>query len=276
MKGKNCNPKKSYPCGASCQSNSYGGSCDQKFSGEISDGFLQLKENGNDNEIGKRKSFAKAKADLIRKRLIDKGDISEEDAQIAEKDMKNAFENSSTYVAVPEESLKKILKEGRFKTMFEVKNDREEDVSLDERMEIEEDLWGINSNPEYKPNQRPVYGYRGLFHENSEVEMYGDTKVRLKKSRDKDSTFVVGDSIATETASPLDNPSFGAMYTGSSRKFFQQPRNIPPDPNKWTVNYTEVQVHGGVSTEDIEAIMIPKGREIPQEIKESGINIEYY
>lgn len=155
---------------------------------------------------------------------------------------------------IEEDDLVKTLEEGRFKTLFETGTSG---GMYDPEIRLNSELHGMGVPKDFD-GPRPIYGFLDVDGEG--LKAYGNVKVVFKESvRDK-STFAVSDTLGGwvsrdeyyTAATPLSARRTKAAWDDNAyelaeaiRRKTKMPPNIP---------YFEVQVHGGVKTDDIESI----------------------
>jgi hypothetical protein len=177
-------------------------------------------------------------------------------------------------VRVTADSLENILRTGRFKTVHETYRSGGPNTPA-RRAELEEQLFGID--PSGPKEKRPVYGYvavNGLRWQklDSALGQYGSVQVILKDDVRKRTTASNGDSMgqrSTVRPSPVDAPQH---WSWSVRG--QQPGNFAVNGEELAQRgYAEAQVHGGVSTADIEEVIFPREPEdrVKRRLDEKGI-----
>ena len=116
------------------------------------------------------------------------------------------------------------------------------------------------------------------------LDNYGEVTVQLKKGIRKRTTFTDADSLdmnvgyARVTPSLIDSPSMYSSYTVSQ---FEDVLGYVKDVNFGPVGemstYFEAQIHGGVTTSNIEKVIFQKKaptKKIIKVLKDSGINWE--
>ena len=173
---------------------------------------------------------------------------------------------SKTVVAAPKESLEAILNDG-LKNQFETRKTAGT-PDLDVRLTAEAVAFGV---PLDAPIQlKPKYGERltqGEIESNNRQSGYGDIDIVLKQSLDDRTTVTLGDSLDQESraASPVQN--IGPEFFHSSSDYnadLNQPIDVPPTKvsdllggsGPFKPNYIEAQVHGQLSSSDIESIAV--------------------
>ncbi|MFX0576993.1 C2 family cysteine protease [Nocardia nepalensis] len=169
-------------------------------------------------------------------------------------------------VRISEDSLLEVLQEGRFKTIFDL---GDTGTGMDDRALLEARWFGHDRN-DHPIDKRAVYGYVrvggeqpvGDLHD-ERLNVYGDAVVVLKSAVRARTTVCVGDSIGDQLnvyPSSLEDPapeSFGvypprrpglpSAHVGLRRDLTHS------DFRKW--GYVEAQVHGGVTSADIDHVV---------------------
>lgn len=147
-------------------------------------------------------------------------------------------------IHVYEPVLKSIIGDGRYKTQFETQSSNGY-LNTGERAKHETASFSLH--PSVSPSKRPVYGavYKDgyNFDTSASASQYGSIVLVLRGSSESRATWTQFDSLGTTTrASSITNPTAHGVI-----------RNRPND--SW--EYTEGQVHGGVSLKDIKTIIVP-------------------
>lgn len=186
-----------------------------------------------------------------------------------------------------------ILEDGRFKTQIETgESHGYRDIRL--RKRVADDMFAYGEHIDIPDTAYEVYGMLGNAPRGN---MYGNCKIVLKKGNMMSrTTFTVGDSLelrqtgADPFASFVDDPRITSIGTD----IFST--SIPNAPDRlkeirldfesikkhgYTASggYIELQYHGGVTTDDIDYIVIPKAdinaKKIYELAKERGIKIKW-
>lgn len=166
----------------------------------------------------------------------------EERLGIAVDDIKDA----EVMVAVPLYAAEQMLRtDQRFKSQFETGKSRGT-LNTDARAEQEAANFGLH--PNVNPAMRPIYGYirkgdvkyKDIIQD--EIQQYGEVHFVLKKSINSRSTFTCEDSLLQPMhPAPVNKPNYLAalpfIRLGKSR-------------------YTEAQIHGGISLDDVDRVVI--------------------
>lgn len=221
----------------------------------------------------------------------DKGEITtQEYADRCEKFLKRELADTDVCVRLTPTNLKKVLEEGKYKSVFEAKRsgaygykDRKNHY-LERRREAEDEMFGISKDAD---RERPVYGYlagKGETHpEDYMLEQYGSVAITLKEEVRKRVTFTTGDSLDSintrgfayivpdgekiETgrgaASYIDNPKVQSIsFIANFTDWLSSAENSEENPGKkdWTVTpkaegpYWEAQVQKGFSASEIKSV----------------------
>ncbi|BDT90671.1 hypothetical protein IFM12275_06470 [Nocardia sputorum] len=205
--------------------------------------------------------------DLHTAKLAERHGISLETARAQMKaELVTALAGKDIAVRISEESLLDVLRDGRFKTVFDL---GDIGTGTNDRALLEARWFGHDVN-DHPIDKRAVYGYVrvggeqpvGDLHD-ERLNVYGDAVVVLKSAVRARTTVCVGDSIEHKSnvyPSSLEDPapeSFGvypprrpglpAAHIGLRRDLTH------PDFRKW--GYVEAQVHGGVTSADIDHVV---------------------
>ena len=153
-------------------------------------------------------------------------------------------------VRVPVSASNKIVKDGRWKSQFEV-NDSMGSLDPGLRARVENKLF--DAPIDLTPELRPIYGYlsdEAIDTGHDYAMGYGEVIFKLKRENILDRTTVVfDDSLGTANAPcPLNDVDFLAA-------------GYYDDPLKWKSLddvdiYTEIQIHGGLTMDDVESVVI--------------------
>jgi SPP1 gp7 family putative phage head morphogenesis protein len=209
------------------------------------------------------------------------GSLPEDQKLIAEDILNKAYvevAEQPVRINLNQSSLEGVIEDGRFKSAYEktgpfggAKNIDSE--YMQRRIAVETESMGIPRS--VKPAKRPIYGSIA-----GEGNMYGDIQVQLKETVKGRTSMTLGDSFieqnpvliqdvlsgnitreALAQASPListngviGNPNSG--LSGMLRRGDLEPEVIF-DRFKKSQTYWEVQIHGGVSLDDIESVILP-------------------
>ena len=218
------------------------------------------------------------RAALVNKLL----DLSD-DKMIADLD---AIRAKPLYIAMPPAGLKAFLKSKRFKSQFERPKKARQAAkpiqggyySPEKRRKVEEELLGI---PAGLPDElRPAYGFQMTKYEDDASMLpttglaasgYGAVVLRLKDSVRPRTTMSYGDSSDSQLpVIPVDGDvqrdakiaSFGRESTANDFEVVRDLASaIGKDPDELTSgmysgspSYSEIQVHGGFSLDDVEEV----------------------
>lgn len=225
----------------------------------------------------------------------EKHDMSEEEYREAVSDEYNRIiENSQAAVRVPSDVLSDVLSDGRVKTQFETgESGGWFDPSL--RSEFEEALIGVDEGT--SDEDRPVYGYAASEEPTTEgesrmLQMYGDASIRLSDDAKERSTVTYGDSMNANrdwfdrdgdiitAPAPASNPDertldISSVPRGADGDTYLEFLQNSDDPTDFGT-YNEMQIHGGVSVEDIEQVVFTSDppQEIVSQLEAQGIEFE--
>ena len=232
-----------------------------------------------------------------------KGGVTEEQAKEVSNELARIIENSDFCMNRSLRSFKLILKDGRFKNLFET-GTSSGSTSTYAREKTEKQLFGIEGN--IKPEERPKYGYmceRGV-KDTKTADWYGDGgEVRIKFKRDRviqNATYTLGDSldyykskpelVAGRVANPslagLDAVGCGDNYdshckidkTINALKGYKDGSDFAKK-NGYSDKYLEVQYHGKLTVDDIEEVTFERGLNVPKtvikELDKRGIKYSY-
>ena len=212
------------------------------------------------------------------KEAVKRGITTEEITALADREAARLVNKAGVHVRVSPSSLNKIIKDGRFKTQHEVGRSGGV-LAPGDRAELEDILFGPAS-----AEKRPIYGYlsenswgdvKSVTHYKKSgdvtgtwLDQYGTVRVELKKSVRRRATFTSDDSFNGLKGDLLQNPpgtsrlaSFKPVPvdrpSGSAWKAFRlEQLEKAPTIDHMGGFYNEVQVHGGVTLDDISVIRV--------------------
>jgi hypothetical protein len=179
---------------------------------------------------------------------------------------RQAFAGRQVAIRTTPGGLSKILEEGRFRTVHDQDTRSRGLNDSGFRAIHEEATWG--------PGANPVYGYlagddRHARKDNLDdaLSQYGRVEIRLKNDVRPRTTAMFGDSLDVKHAgrpSPVDNPDGWAWtYANPGGIVTHRLSGVPDarDPDdegfQGSTGYIEAQIHGGVTTGDIERVVFP-------------------
>lgn len=157
-----------------------------------------------------------------------------------------------------------VLREGRLKNQHEV-NDSNGLLRPEYRRDVENYFWGYGFRE--KGEARPIYGYMHSSEaDQTNVTQYGMVQIRLKDEIRERCTVSWGDSLDSYPdvqPLPLDSRNLtAAIATEIVPSYLDpSPSNRAPMDFGWgdteeQACYIEIQVHGGVTLDDIEEIVV--------------------
>ena len=186
----------------------------------------------------------------------------------ANENLKNFTDKLGIEINAPSGVLKKILQDGKYQSVFEVGGGVGDIGGGVDKwyLEFRDKTEKINFGPDVV-NRRPVYGSMVGPNWNSGASSYGDVIFVLKPSVRSKSTVTFGDTLNQSgniIASPIDNPDLYSVYV--TEKSNQRYRDVYDGRmDDVTREYVEVQIHGGVSMDEIEEVRYP------QYLEETGL-----
>ncbi len=164
-----------------------------------------------------------------------------------------------------ESSLVDILQSGRMKTQFETGTSGGS-VAPEMRAAFEQRTWGYARDLD--PKLRPIYGYlspAGVDAETNayQAAQYGEIRIVLKDSVRSRTSFMVGDSLGSSSATPtaMDAPGWEA-FNVSPGTGWRSPGGLGRDYGSEAFQrdqYVETQIHGGVTPDDIAEVVFTHG-----------------
>lgn len=168
--------------------------------------------------------------------------------------LKELLDGAQVRVRLSPEDFLLVLAEGRFKNQFETGTSNGA-LNQQYRREKEKERIGVGSRT--TGENRPIYGYAvdGGTHPTNDtgtVRHYGRVIVDLHATVKNRSTVTLVDSLDDPTvATPMNNPDLRSM---SAREY-----KLPDQYTRGTTMvepYTEVQMFGGVSADDIKKVYL--------------------
>lgn len=176
------------------------------------------------------------------------------------------------HIDMHEAAVHQVLMAGKVKNLhmlhhYEVPGNRNSDYYRKLRRTYENDVMGLA--PDAPVEEKPVYGY-GLWNREVGGYYYGDYTLKLKTEKVIDrTTWTIGDSM-DNSIRPL---TVEEVATGSNEGLVASSQWAAGIGEAWEeedfdsllgiVNYTEAQVHGGVTVDDIESIIVESLADVP-------------
>lgn len=186
--------------------------------------------------------------------------------------------NATPFVRVKKGTLTKILKDGRFKTQFETKSSG---GTFNPRIRAEVERQIFSYREDLNPKDRPIYGYASPTKEGTyktprdrqgtydPVGQYGRIRIRLKDRARNRATITFDDSLGAVdymVPSPMNDATQRSLPVESSYV-----AEIIESLEKQEISggrYVEIQVHGGVTIDDISKVFFPADFDVTPELKE--------
>lgn len=201
--------------------------------------------------------------------------------------------NSGVYVSMPHGALRDVLIDGRMKNLHELEGSDLERATLKTTVTSEKYtaehkgyLGEVLGVPENTPTgDLPIYGWGHRSSPEATV-VFGDATLRLKDSVVERTSWTIGDSMMDEVppimSGDIDNATDEMLLAASgwNAGLALQETETTQGDFRWAVNYVEAQVHGGVTLDDIAAVVVrPTGSgEVDPDIKamldQHGIPVE--
>jgi hypothetical protein len=226
-------------------------------------------------------SELKLQNDKARVRLAEKLNI--DPSELDERSVTNWQEwvdSAEQRIALPQSSLEEMATtDGRYKTQFET-NVSGGNLNTDLRAKAEFEMFGYADD--LPVTDRPVYGYIVQpGQQNGATRGYGQIDLVLKEKARSRSTLTFNDSLSPwrgAGVSHLDDIAPSSMPWDEMNHLTPDPKTFPlpvktdiidaplsrfSGPGK---QYVETQVHGGVSFDDVEAVVFPADSPPSQEL----------
>jgi len=170
-------------------------------------------------------------------------------------------------VRISPKNLRQVLRDGRFKSQLETKSSSGL-LNNKVRREAEAKLFG---QIQYIDDaERAIYGYLDSettvgFRSSANTQSYGQIKVRMKDAVKERSTFANVDSLMLpnsefQSVSPILDPSPSSWWNrpgGIPGDITFSPEQLFAPEDIANPIYHEVQIHGGLFTDEIEEVLIP-------------------
>lgn len=164
----------------------------------------------------------------------------------------NLLKDAPVCTRVPAEVLEKILDEGRFRNQHETRTSGGM-MNPERRKRAEQIAFGEHLE---KPNELPIYGYMSTGKNGFQpfTVGYGNVKIQFKPQVKDRTTVTAGDSLRPfEDKQAVGTPANKPRVASLDSAYF--------DPSRQELSvsgYVEAQIHGGITTKDIEKVIIPK------------------
>ena len=195
--------------------------------------------------------------------------------KLAEKKLKEVFDRSSLYVRVRAVHSLLVLKDERIKTQFETGTSQGAN-NKGMRSNREKEMFGYLASlvPGVDQSFRPIYGFisdDGHLDQGSSrgTAQYGSIIFKLKDSLKSRTTWSTRDSLGRD---PKTEPDFGASLVsrptleGIWNYEIKDISNIDSADSLAGRSYVEVQVHGQVTLDDVEEVIIDQTAAMKMEI----------
>lgn len=188
---------------------------------------------------------------MYRNFVVHNYDVFNQDASSHEDRLGDAMnsvgDSPEVMVATPIEVVEKMIRgDKRFKSQFETGGSRGS-YSPDGRAEQEAFAFGLH--PSVNEKLRPIYGYirkgTASYKEiiRGEVRQYGEVHFVLKPKVLDRTTFTTDDSLSQPMSpAPVRKPTYLAGHP----------------IQRYEKRYTEAQIHGGVSLDDVAKVVMPR------------------
>ena len=228
--------------------------------------------------------IARSKADVqksvLHKLSLEYNKPEEEIKEAANSKIRIALDNAKVAVRVPDAVLTLILVDGRVKNQSETLTPSVWKSAVEKRMVAEASLFSVSTDRD--PKSRPIYGYmtdeESTTKENDwgsgghSLWNYGDVRITLKPEAKSRTTVCAGDSLQIyemdsfyaergedvyhQQPMKLNNADFRAFpsMVGGFNPFRDQPNIASLIQSSSDGRYVEAQIHGGITTDDIELI----------------------
>ena len=184
---------------------------------------------------------------------------------------------------VDDYTLQLILADGRFKTQFETGTSMGL-LSTEARSNAEDFMFGLSRG--IAARERPFYGhmYDPEIGSIGDALSYGDVQVVFKASTRQRATITGTDSLEIGEAdyapsvkpSPLTNPSVRSVRVmdAPDTPYLNSDPLAAQRLNEIEISYTEAQIHGGVSVQDIDRVVFTgsgPSPELRKQLEDAGI-----
>jgi len=204
----------------------------------------------------------------FKKPISYKKNLSSEEYLLGNKQLQEVAK-SPIVIKVQGEKLRKIVEDGRFKSLDELPppTDPYSKKYIEGRNDLEKGLWGLPQNA-----HSPIYGFFNSPLQPSvhnQTDHYGDVTITLKDEVAKRATITAGDSanhglipvlVIDARKKNLSNQQVDGAYR--SRAFQKGSELVSQVINSVRsikdIDYFEAQIHGGVTLKDIKSVRLKR------------------
>jgi hypothetical protein len=187
---------------------------------------------------------------------------------------------SDVVISAPKNVIDNILNDGRFRTQFETGTSG---ATVNKVMRAEAEKFGLGIPENLPADQRPVYGYLNFSKETRNITQrgYGEVSFVLSDSVRPRTTIGVGDTMdnfrnANMVGAPIDAPNILAADHEISNLVDYARTGDTADFVYSGMGYVEAHVQGGVTLNDIKAVLDEKGVLTPEQVQrfaDQGIQV---
>ena len=187
---------------------------------------------------------------------------------------------SDVVISAPKNVIDNILDDGRFRTQFETGTSS---ATVNKAMRTEAEKLGLGIPENLPADQRPVYGYLNFSKETRNITQrgYGEVSFVLSDSVRPRTTIGVGDTMdnfrnANMVGAPIDAPNILAADHEISNLVDYARTGDTADFVYSGMGYVEAHVQGGVTLNDIKAVLDEKGVLTPEQVQrfaDQGIQV---
>lgn len=193
-------------------------------------------------------------------------------------------------IAVKEDALEAILRDGRIKSQFETGTSGGAVGPTARRFRAEAETAMLDIHPSVAASRRPVYGYAttgdNLY--SGGVNQYGRIRIEIHESVRERTTFTIGDSLGAQpkpirmarAEAVTEQEAFAAQGIGPSQSSALRRATVEDSVNFIERRkYFEAQIEGGVSVSEFKAVHLPLDQAYDRflpELERLGIRVERY
>jgi hypothetical protein len=197
----------------------------------------------------------------IRMHVARRGGDPDEIARIADETFRKLVLENNIAIQFRSEHIDSLLTDGRFKTQFET---GVSGGTLNTRIRAEAEQFGLGIPEDIDPTQRPLYGFIDLGQMSRfNVQQYGDLTFIAKPEVRQRSTVTADDSLenmqnSLVAGTPASDPG-KAGWDRQVSPLYQYAQSGDLTDITYSFSYIEVQMQGGVTLDDMQAVVDKKG-----------------
>lgn len=207
-----------------------------------------------------------------------RGGDPDEIAQAVDQTFRKLVLENNIAIQFKSKNIDSLLMDGRFKTQFET---AESGGDFNPRLRAEAEVVGLGIPEEIDPKQRPIYGFVDLGRMSRfNVHQYGDLTFIAKPGIRDRSTVTADDSLGNfrdglVAGTPANNPG-KAGWDRQVSPLYRYSQNNDLEEITFGFPYLEVQMQGGVTLGDMQAVVDAKKvltAEQREALEARGVNV---